>query len=79
MDLLAEYTAVYGRPDPRQGWPEFSGLVERTPRFQARARLQALEAATVAHSGGGRDLERRLQDIVEASLPGRRLPMRRHA
>lgn len=42
-DLIADYAATYGVPDPDTPWPLFLALLQRTPRFEARGRLQLLD------------------------------------
>lgn len=72
--MMAEYARAYGGlPAPSDSWRLFLSLVERTPMFDARARLAHLlgsGAAIGAAFGGSGDSD--LSRLLERAYPVKR-------
>ena len=70
---MAEYARTYGGlPGLSTPWPLFLALLERCPRFDARARMQLVDSVAAAigscfGDGAGASLER--DELLRAAYP----------
>ena len=72
-DILTDYAAAYrGLPDPDTPWPIVVMLMNRTARYDSRARLRLLDSMTSAIAGAfgaGKEVEAQRDRLIRDAYP----------